>query len=57
MRNDFDFEIWFDVFSSTLEKLGHEGRIDEDSAHESYDKGKSPEDAARELYNELNQNP
>ncbi len=52
-NNSMSFESWFDIMCDEVRALGWDGSVDEDSARMDYEMDKSPEQAARELYDEL----
>ena len=55
MKTELDFQIWLDIFVDHLRKAhGYKGPIDNDSAKEDFENEIDPEDAADELYIELN---
>jgi hypothetical protein len=55
-EHEMDFTTWFEIFSSKLKRLGHDGPIDKESARLTFDEDIDgelyPEDAARNLWKE-----
>lgn len=48
----FDFDTWFDLFTSHLKKKGYTGPLDKETFEEDYEDGKSPEEAGDKYYDE-----
>ena len=53
---EFEFANWYDIFIDAVRGSGYHGHIDSDSANNDYNKGLSPEQAANELVEEMNNN-
>ena len=53
---EFEFANWYDIFIDAVRGSGYHGHIDSDSANNDCNKGLSPEQAANELVEEMNNN-
>lgn len=47
------FDEWWDVFYETVRRFGYTGRVDRDSARDTFEQGEDPEDAAVVFYKEM----
>ena len=48
-----DIDEWFDIFMETLRKLGYRGPVDKDPFVEDWEGDESPENSAREFFEEI----
>ena len=48
------FDEWWDVYFSTVTRLGYEGRVDRETAHDAFERGEDPEDEAAAFVKEMN---
>ena len=52
IMNYIDYDTWFDIFIDSLRGLGYKGPIDKDIFEEDYEEGKTPEEVAKEYFDE-----
>jgi len=55
MEQDFDFDTWYDIFVNKCRSLGYKGDIDKYSFEWNYEDGETPEKAAEDFVNEMNE--
>ncbi len=54
MKQEFEFEMWFDIFIDKCRSMKYYGPVDKESARMDYDAGLSPEKASENFVKEMN---